>query len=88
MAVAKVHFNDRELEIISVKDDAGKLWMLANPFALVLNYGRPNDTLRNHVTDINVRNYEYFKARRFNVDDVSFNNLFSWFNFIPFPCIH
>ncbi|AYD68169.1 bro7 [Heliothis virescens ascovirus 3h] len=80
MAVVKVHFNDRELEIISVKDDAGKLWMLANPFALVLNYGRPNDAIRNHVTDINVRNYEYFKARRFNVDDVTLHPMSKFIN--------
>ncbi|AJP09007.1 Bro7 [Heliothis virescens ascovirus 3f] len=80
MAVVKVKFNDQELEVISVKDEAGQLWILANPFASVLNYGRPNDAIRNHVTEINVRNYEYFKARRFNVDDVTLHPLSKFIN--------
>ncbi|QHB21805.1 Bro-i [Artaxa digramma nucleopolyhedrovirus] len=35
---------------------------------------------KNHVTDINVRNYEYFKARRFNVDDVTLHPLSKFIN--------
>ncbi|AWW14464.1 bro-3 [Hyposidra talaca nucleopolyhedrovirus] len=80
MAVNKVQFANSELKVISVKDDNGELWMFANPFALVLNYSRPNDAIRNHVSDINVCNYEYFKSRRFNVDDVTLHPLSKFIN--------
>nr|CAC84479.1 AV1-BRO-18 protein [Spodoptera frugiperda ascovirus 1a] len=58
MAVVKVQFNDQELKVISVKDEAGQLWMLANPFALMLNYNRPNDAIRNHVSNGNKKNFD------------------------------
>nr|AOL57036.1 BRO-A [Chrysodeixis includens nucleopolyhedrovirus]QGW49165.1 BRO-A [Chrysodeixis includens nucleopolyhedrovirus]QGW49445.1 BRO-A [Chrysodeixis includens nucleopolyhedrovirus]QGW49725.1 BRO-A [Chrysodeixis includens nucleopolyhedrovirus]QGW49865.1 BRO-A [Chrysodeixis includens nucleopolyhedrovirus] len=69
--MAKFQFANADLEVISIMDDAGQLWFLANPFATMLNYGRPNDAIRNHVTNSNVRNYEYFRARRIDVDDVT-----------------
>ncbi|AFV50295.1 Bro4 [Heliothis virescens ascovirus 3g] len=58
MSSVKFQFNNQELEVISVRDDNDQLWMLANPFASLLTYSRPNDAIRNHVTNRNWRNFD------------------------------
>ncbi|AOW41493.1 bro [Trichoplusia ni granulovirus LBIV-12] len=53
MAVVKVQFANSDLEVISLKDDSGELWMLANPFARILEYSNANKAVRVHVLDKN-----------------------------------
>ncbi|ABO37228.1 Bro4 [Heliothis virescens ascovirus 3e] len=63
MAVVKVNFNDRELEIISVKDDAGKLWMLANPFARILEYSNAPKAITKFVSNKNQKCLEKLNTK-------------------------
>lgn len=71
MSVVTVQFANSDLEVISIKDDSGELWMLANPFARVLEYSRANDAVRQHVSENNYKNYEDIKSRRFVVTHVT-----------------
>ncbi|ACH69517.1 BRO [Pseudalatia unipuncta granulovirus] len=65
MAVVKVQFANSDLEVISSKDDSGELWMLANPFARILEYSKANDAIRQHVSHCNSKNYEEIRSRQF-----------------------
>ncbi|QYC92708.1 Baculovirus repeated ORF 7 [Trabala vishnou gigantina nucleopolyhedrovirus] len=45
--------------------------MLANPFAKILDYSRTNDSVRQHVSSQNQKNYNEIQVRRIDVDDSS-----------------
>nr|AIG63102.2 BRO-B [Helicoverpa SNPV AC53] len=49
MAVTTVQFANSELEVISIKDDNGELWMLANPFARILEYSNAPKAISTYV---------------------------------------
>ncbi|ABO37277.1 Bro8 [Heliothis virescens ascovirus 3e] len=38
MSIVKVQFANQDLEVISIRDNDGQLWLLANPFARILEY--------------------------------------------------
>nr|WIE95337.1 hypothetical protein [Microctonus hyperodae filamentous virus] len=47
--VSKHVFADEELEVVTVMDDQGEKWFLANPFARILDYSNVNRAIRVHV---------------------------------------
>ncbi|AFL64870.1 bro-a [Mamestra brassicae multiple nucleopolyhedrovirus] len=53
MSLIKFEFANTNFEVISLTDDNGELWMLANPFARILEYYNPNKAVRIHVSDRN-----------------------------------
>ncbi|AXN77272.1 bro7 [Heliothis virescens ascovirus 3i] len=71
MSLIKVQFAGHDLNVISVRDVHGELWLLANPFARILEYSRANDAVRQHVSVNNSKNYEEIKSRRFTVTHVT-----------------
>nr|WNA17399.1 bro-a [Alphabaculovirus mabrassicae] len=70
-ATRKFHYCNEELNVVTKVDEYGEPWMMANPFATVLQYYKPNDAVRKHVSECNVKNYEYFGSRRIDADDSS-----------------
>ncbi|AJP09006.1 Bro6 [Heliothis virescens ascovirus 3f] len=53
MAVVKVQFGNTDLEVISVKDNYGQLWLLANPFARILEYSNAPNAIAKFVSEKN-----------------------------------
>nr|AFS51929.1 DekiORF51 [Dendrolimus kikuchii nucleopolyhedrovirus] len=61
----KFQFANLDLEIVTVKDDdSGQLWMLANPFARVLDYTNARNAVSKFVSDNNQICYNNIKAHR------------------------
>nr|QEE79911.1 bro-b [Mamestra configurata nucleopolyhedrovirus A] len=58
MAVVKVQFGTQDLEVVSLRDEKGQLWMLANPFAKILEYSVLNKAIWSHVSEPNKKNLE------------------------------
>lgn len=56
--VIKVQFANADLEVISVKDKDGQSWMLANPFAKILEYSVLNKAIWSHVSEENKKNLD------------------------------
>lgn len=67
MAVVKVQFANSDLEVISLKDDSGELWMLANPFARILEYSNAPNAITKFVNDKNQKCYENIRCPRCDV---------------------
>ncbi|AAF05273.1 ORF159 [Xestia c-nigrum granulovirus] len=67
----KFLYCNEELNVITQVDEFGEPWMVANPFATVLQYYKPNDAVRKHVSEWNVKSYEDFRSRRIGADDSS-----------------
>lgn len=67
----KFLYCNEELNVITQVDEFGEPWMVANPFATVLQYYKPNDAVRKHVSEWNVKSYEDFRSRRIGSDDSS-----------------
>ncbi|AUV65303.1 BRO-B [Alphabaculovirus myunipunctae] len=80
MAVVKVHFGTQDIEVVIKFDEYGEPWMAANPFAMVLQYYKPNDAVRKHVSETNVKNYEYFGSRQTDADDSSLHSKTKFIN--------
>lgn len=66
MAVVKVNFGNEELEVVSVKDRNGQLWLLANPFARILQYVSAPNAIAKFVSDKNQRSFENIKSHRYD----------------------
>lgn len=49
MSIVKVSFGNQQLEVISIEHDKER-WMLANPFARILEYSNYNKAVRIHVS--------------------------------------
>nr|QOI08521.1 BRO-C protein [Helicoverpa armigera SNPV] len=64
MAVATVQFANSELEVISIKDDNGELWMLANPFARILEYSNAPKAISTYVEINNQKILESIQSAR------------------------
>ncbi|BBB16513.1 Bro7 [Heliothis virescens ascovirus 3j] len=64
MAVTKVQFANSELEVISIKDDNGELWMLANPFARILEYSNAPKAISTYVEINNQKMLESIQSAR------------------------
>lgn len=65
MAVTtKVNFANSDLEVISLKDKNGELWMLANPFASILGYSNLRNAVTKHVSETNQLQLQNFQAPR------------------------
>ncbi|AWW14465.1 bro-4 [Hyposidra talaca nucleopolyhedrovirus] len=63
MAVTtKVNFANSDLEVISLKDKNGELWMLANPFARILGYSNLRNAVTKHVSETNQLQLQNFQA--------------------------
>lgn len=58
MAAFKVYFANSELEITTVKDNDGELWLLANPFARILEYSNARNAINKFVNAQNQKCYE------------------------------
>nr|QOI08613.1 BRO-B protein [Helicoverpa armigera SNPV] len=65
MAVIKVQFANSELEVISIKDDSGQLWMLANPFARILEYSNAPKAISTYVRVENQKYFEEIRSARY-----------------------
>ncbi|QWO71590.1 BRO [Orgyia pseudotsugata single capsid nuclopolyhedrovirus] len=78
VATTELYYCNKKLNVVTKVDKYGEPWMMANPFATVLQYYKPNDAVRKHVSECNVKNYEYFGSRQIDADDSSLhpkNNL-------------
>ncbi|AUS94246.1 bro3 [Trichoplusia ni ascovirus 6b] len=53
MAVVKVQFGNTDLEIVSLRDENLELWLLANPFAKILDYANCRNAIAKFVNDKN-----------------------------------
>ncbi|AFV50350.1 Bro10 [Heliothis virescens ascovirus 3g] len=53
MSIAKVQFANQDLEVISIRDNDGQLWLLANPFARILEYSNSRNAISKFVRIIN-----------------------------------
>ncbi|AIE47748.1 bro [Peridroma alphabaculovirus] len=62
MAVVKVQFGTQDLEVVSLRDEEGQLWMLANPFARILEYSNAPKAISTNVTEKNQRFWEELKS--------------------------
>nr|QOI08515.1 BRO-B protein [Helicoverpa armigera SNPV] len=62
MAVTTVQFANSELEVISIKDDNGELWMLANPFARILEYSNAPKAISTYVETNNQKILESIQS--------------------------
>ncbi|AMF83837.1 bro-B [Cnaphalocrocis medinalis granulovirus] len=58
MAAFKVQFANSELEITTVKDNDGELWLLANPFARILEYSNAPNAINKFVSEKNQKCYK------------------------------
>nr|WRQ96480.1 bro-d [Mamestra configurata nucleopolyhedrovirus A]WRQ96800.1 bro-c [Mamestra configurata nucleopolyhedrovirus B]WRQ96963.1 bro-c [Mamestra configurata nucleopolyhedrovirus B] len=64
MAVVKVNFGNQELEVVSVKDCNNQLWLLANPFARILQYANSRNAIAKFVSVNNQLQLHDLKAPR------------------------
>ncbi len=80
MAVVNVNFGDKELEVISVKDENGQLWMLANPFARILDYSNARNAVTKFVKEINQIQYQDIEAPRLEALTSSLHPLSKFIN--------
>nr|WUR10823.1 BRO-A [Calliteara abietis nucleopolyhedrovirus] len=62
MAVVTVQFANSELEVMSIKDDSGELWMLANPFARILEYSNAPKAISTYVKTNNQKFLENIQS--------------------------
>ncbi|ABY65775.1 baculovirus repeated ORF c [Orgyia leucostigma nucleopolyhedrovirus] len=62
MSVVKVQFANADLEVISVRDNDGQVWMLANPFARVLEYSNAPKAITTFVDHDNQKYFEEIKS--------------------------
>ncbi|CAL44679.1 40.2 kDa BRO-like protein [Spodoptera frugiperda ascovirus 1a] len=62
MALSKVNFAGRSLEVFTVVDSTGEKWHQANPFADALGYNNVNKAVRTHVSEENQKNYDCFES--------------------------
>lgn len=53
MTTVKVQFTNKNLEVISLTDENNELWMLANPFARILEYSNAPKAISMYVTENN-----------------------------------
>ncbi|AIE47749.1 bro [Peridroma alphabaculovirus] len=58
MAVVRVKFGTQDLEVISLHDEKGQLWMLANPFARILKYTSAPNAVTKFVSKKNQKQYQ------------------------------
>ncbi|AUS94247.1 bro4 [Trichoplusia ni ascovirus 6b] len=65
MSVVTVKFADADFEVISLRDNDGQLWMLANPFARVLEYSNAPKAITTFVSYDNQRYFEEIRSARF-----------------------
>lgn len=57
-----VRFANEDINIYSLLDEQGQVWLLANTFAEILGYNRPNNVIFRLVSKNNQRNYADFKS--------------------------
>ncbi|BBB16562.1 Bro10 [Heliothis virescens ascovirus 3j] len=62
MSIVKVQFANVDLEVVIVRDDGGQLWLLANPFARILEYSNAPKAISTFVTKSNQIFYENIKS--------------------------
>ena len=63
-SVIKTQFENQILEVTKVEDTEGHLWMLANPFARVLEYANARNAVTKFVSENNQISLENIKAPR------------------------
>nr|WIE95324.1 hypothetical protein [Microctonus hyperodae filamentous virus] len=61
--VSKHVFAGEELEVVTIIDDHGEKWFLANPFAHILGYSNVNRAIRMHVSKENRQTFDAFKCK-------------------------
>nr|UVZ35029.1 BRO-B [Melanchra picta nucleopolyhedrovirus] len=71
MAVVKVQFGTQDLEVVSLRDEEGQLWMLANSFARILEYSKANKAVATHVSFQNQRFWEELKSYHFGTTSIT-----------------
>lgn len=71
MAVVKVQFGTQDLEVVSLRDEKGQLWMLANSFARILEYSKANKAVATHVSFQNQRFWEELKSYHFGTTSIT-----------------
>jgi prophage antirepressor-like protein len=59
----KFLYCNEELNVITQVDEFGEPWMVANPFATVLQYTRANYAIASHVSTVNVKTLEEFQSQ-------------------------
>jgi prophage antirepressor-like protein len=62
-ATTKFYYCNEELNVVTKVDEYGEPWMVANPFATVLQYTRANYAIASHVSENNVKNLEEFQSQ-------------------------
>lgn len=62
-AKQKFLYCNEELNVITQVDEFGEPWMVANPFATVLQYTRANYAIASHVSTVNVKTLEEFQSQ-------------------------
>nr|WRQ96261.1 bro-b [Mamestra configurata nucleopolyhedrovirus A] len=62
VATTKFNYCNKELNVVTKVDEHGEPWMVANPFAMVLQYYKPNDAVRKHVSEINQKTLEELQS--------------------------
>nr|WIE95295.1 hypothetical protein [Microctonus hyperodae filamentous virus] len=72
--VVKHVFAGEEVEVVMLVDDHGEKWFLANPFARILGYSKPNKAICEHVSTENVCSYKNFKAYKCSTLDSTLKN--------------
>lgn len=80
--IIKLQFANTDLEVISVKDKDGQLWLLANPFARILEYSKPNKAILEKVSQQNTKNLEQLRSYRIGTVDDSWMSLHPQSKFI------
>ncbi|AYD68166.1 bro4 [Heliothis virescens ascovirus 3h] len=71
MLSVKFQFNSQELEVIGVKDDNDQLWMLANPFARILEYSNAPNAIAKFVGNKNQKCLEKLHSQVTNLHPLS-----------------
>lgn len=64
MAIVRVQFANSDLEVISIRGNDDQLWMLANPFARILEYSNAPKAISTFVSGENQRYFEEIKSAR------------------------
>ncbi|AKR14139.1 baculovirus repeated open reading frame b [Dasychira pudibunda nucleopolyhedrovirus] len=64
MAMSKINFVNGPLEVFTVQDGNQENWMVANPFAEVLNYANKKKAIQQHVSTENQKTFEELKGSR------------------------
>ncbi|ACH88589.1 BRO-B [Helicoverpa armigera multiple nucleopolyhedrovirus] len=62
MAVVKVNFGNEELKVVSVRDSNDQLWLLANPFARILQYANAPKAISTYVGNNNQKYFEELQS--------------------------